>query len=94
MPNVAPRLFIGSSTEAQPVAAAIQTNLDQCAEVTIWNQNMPSLDHPVIQDFNRGPGKRSNFQDHLQESVDLLVCQSFVLGYRQTESNSCSRICS
>jgi predicted nucleotide-binding protein with TIR-like domain len=45
MPNVAPRLFIGSSTEAQPVAAAIQTNLDQCAEVTIWNQNIfaPSI---------------------------------------------------
>jgi predicted nucleotide-binding protein with TIR-like domain len=45
MPNVAPRLFIGSSTESRDVAAAIQTKLDPDAEVTRWDQNIfaPSL---------------------------------------------------
>jgi hypothetical protein len=40
MPNAKPRLFIGSSTEAQNIAAAIQAGLDHDAEVTIWNQTI------------------------------------------------------
>lgn len=39
MPNAKPRLFIGSSTEARKIAAALQAGLDHDAEVTIWYQN-------------------------------------------------------
>jgi Predicted nucleotide-binding protein containing TIR-like domain len=40
MAIIKPRLFIGSSTEAVGVAAAIQAGLHHDAEITIWHQNI------------------------------------------------------
>jgi Predicted nucleotide-binding protein containing TIR-like domain len=35
-----PRVFIGSSSEALPIANALQINLDHDAYATVWNQNV------------------------------------------------------
>jgi predicted nucleotide-binding protein len=35
-----PRVFIGSSTEGLPVARALQANLNEAAEVKIWDQDV------------------------------------------------------
>jgi predicted nucleotide-binding protein len=54
MPNVKPRLFIGSSTEARK-AAALQAGLDHDAEVTIWYQGT----------FKPSTGTFESFEDNL-----------------------------
>ena len=38
--NLRPTLFIGSSSEAKIVAAAVQANLWQDIEITVWDQNV------------------------------------------------------
>ncbi len=38
--SVRPRIFIGSSSEGRRIAYAIQQNLDDDADVTVWDQNV------------------------------------------------------
>jgi hypoxanthine phosphoribosyltransferase len=43
-----PRLFIGSSTEGLAVAKALQVNLDRCAEVSVWTNNIFELSQTTL----------------------------------------------
>jgi predicted nucleotide-binding protein len=44
-----PRILIGSSSEALPVANALQMNLDRVAECTVWNQGVFSLSKSMLE---------------------------------------------
>jgi predicted nucleotide-binding protein len=44
-----PRIFIGSSSEALPVAHALQANLDGYADVTVWTQGVFMLSKTTIE---------------------------------------------
>jgi len=46
---VRPPLFIGSSKESLTVAYALQQNLEDCAEVTVWTQGMLELTSTALQ---------------------------------------------
>lgn len=46
-----PRIFIGSSSEGKDVADAVQQNLDNFAEVTIWNQGVFNLSSNYLNDL-------------------------------------------
>jgi predicted nucleotide-binding protein len=44
-----PKVFIGSSSEGLEICYALQENLDDFAEVTIWNQSIFNLSSTVIE---------------------------------------------
>src|SRR4051812_21172452 len=44
-----PRVFVGSSVEALPIAWAIQKNLRHSAEVTVWDQGIFQLSRSSLQ---------------------------------------------
>lgn len=46
-----PKLFIGSSVKALPIAYAIQENLDYDADVTVWDQNIFQLSSNALDDL-------------------------------------------
>jgi hypothetical protein len=48
-----PRLFIGSSTEGLDVAYAMQENLADAAQVTVWNQGQFELSSTVIEGLDQ-----------------------------------------
>jgi predicted nucleotide-binding protein len=54
-------LFIGSSTEARKVAAALQAGLDHDAEVTIWYQNT----------FSPSTGTLESLEDLVENRLEL-----------------------
>lgn len=46
-----PKLFIGSSVEALPIARAIHENLDYDADITIWTENVFKLTSNALDDL-------------------------------------------
>jgi predicted nucleotide-binding protein len=44
-----PRIFVGSSKESKKYAAAINGNLDEQANVTVWNQNVFKLTKTALE---------------------------------------------
>jgi hypothetical protein len=46
---VRPALFVGSSKEGLPAAYALQENLEDCAEVTVWSQGIFKLTASSLQ---------------------------------------------
>lgn len=46
-----PKIFIGSSSEGKEVAYAIQENLDDAAEITIWDQGIFNLSNNYLDDL-------------------------------------------
>ena len=58
--GVRPSLFIGSSTESVDYAYAIQENLEDNAEVTVWDQNIFELTKGTLESLVRAVG-RSDF---------------------------------
>lgn len=44
-----PRLFVGSSSESLDYAYAIQSNLDECAEVTVWKQGIFEISKTAVE---------------------------------------------
>ena len=54
-----PKLFIGSSTEGKPIAYAIQKNLKDDLECTVWDQNVFDLSHSYLDSLIN----RLNFTD-------------------------------
>ena len=57
MPTKRPCVFIGSSTEGLEIARAIQVNLDQACELTIWGQGI----------FGLGGGTLENLVEKLDD---------------------------
>jgi 8-oxo-dGTP pyrophosphatase MutT (NUDIX family) len=51
MREPSPRVFIGSSAESLHLAQALQSNLEGCAEVRIWNQDMFQTGNSVLEDL-------------------------------------------
>lgn len=49
--NVRPKIFIGSSVEGIDFAEAIQQNLEQVADTTVWNQGIFSLSSNTLTDL-------------------------------------------
>lgn len=47
----APRLFVGSSKESKRFADAIQQNLDDDADVTVWDQNVFALTKSALENL-------------------------------------------
>ena len=45
------KLFIGSSSEGKKIAYAIQENLDQDAEITVWDQGIFNLSSNYLFDL-------------------------------------------
>jgi hypothetical protein len=48
-----PRLFVGSSSESLDYAYAIQSNLDDCAEVTVWKQGIFEISKTTVESLIR-----------------------------------------
>ena len=46
-----PRLFIGSSSESRQYAYAIQEELEESAEATVWSQNLFRLTKTTIENL-------------------------------------------
>lgn len=57
------RVFVGSSKEALPIANAIQSVLDDCLEVTVWNQNV----------FRPSRGSIKSLYNYLNDEVDVAI---------------------
>lgn len=55
-----PRIFVASSKEAERLALAVQQNLEEEAEVTVWSQDAFRLGHTVIDELIRNL-QRSHF---------------------------------
>jgi hypothetical protein len=51
MPEIKPKIFIASSTENLNIAYAIQNNLDQEADVTVWSQAALTLSGNILDDL-------------------------------------------
>lgn len=57
VPGPRPRVFIGSSSEALPVAEAIQFGLHEAAECTIWHQGVFELGATTIESIVESSAK-------------------------------------
>ncbi|HEV8436296.1 MAG TPA: nucleotide-binding protein [Thermoanaerobaculia bacterium] len=53
----APRLFVGSSKESKRFADAIQQNLDDDADVTVWDQNVFTITKSALESLMDQLGK-------------------------------------
>ncbi len=52
-----PRIFVGSSTQALPVARAIQKNLKDDAYVQVWDEGVFSLSQQFMESLTQAAGK-------------------------------------
>ena len=57
-----PKVFVGSSSESLHVAQALQSSLEVCSEVRIWDQDLFQTGNSVLEDLlNLTKGSTCNF---------------------------------
>src|SRR5262245_56643996 len=67
-----PKVFIASSKEAERLALAVQQNLENEAEVTVWTQDAFRLGHNIIDELARNL-QRSHFVIFIFSLDDRLI---------------------
>ena len=75
-----PKLFIGSSTESLDVAYDVQANLEDTAEVTVWNQGVFEPSKYVVDSLVQG-------LDEFDFGI-FLFCPDDVVTIRDTQQSA------
>jgi predicted nucleotide-binding protein len=90
-PTNRPRLFIGSSAESLEFAYAIQQNLEDYAEATVWKQGVFELTKNAVESLVKALD-RSDFAVFVFAPNDTVRLRQ--KNYRAVETTSCSSLAS